>query len=86
MNNDIYDYQNEVLNESFDGATRENFNTNYINNELLLKTLLFGIIFYILTNDMLIYFLKKTFGKNIEINLIQTMLFVLIYYFLNISL
>jgi hypothetical protein len=86
MNNDIYDYQNEVLNEPFDSATRENFNTNYINNELLLKTLLFGIIFYILTNNMMIYFLKNIFGKNIEINLIQTMLFVLIYYFLNISL
>lgn len=83
MNNDIYDYQNEVLgNEDI----QENFNSSYVNSEIVLKTILFGIIFYILTNNMFIYVLKNTFGKNIDINIIQTIIFSLIYYILNIAL
>lgn len=87
MNNDIYDYQNEILgNEGIDDNINEPFSVSYINSEIILKTILFSIIFYILTNNMFLYMLKSIFGKNIDINIIQTIIFCLVYYILNISL
>lgn len=85
MNNDIYDYQNEVLGKEND-IIEEPFSISYLNSEIVLKTILFSIIFYIITNNMFIYTLKSIFGKNIDINIIQTILFCLVYYILNISL
>jgi hypothetical protein len=79
-NNKIFDYQNEVLNN--EELIHENFSSNYINYDTALKTLLFTIIFYILTNNMTIYYLKELFGKNLDINIIQTLLFGILFYFL----
>jgi len=86
MNNDIYDYQNEVLGQDMNETINEPFSVSYLNSEVILKTILFSIIFYILTNNMFIYTLKSIFGKNIDINIVQTILFCLVYYILNISL
>ena len=87
MNNDIYDYQNEILGqENLNNIINEPFSVSYLNSEVILKTILFSIIFYILTNNMFLYILKTIFGKNIDINIIQTIIFCLVYYILNISL
>jgi hypothetical protein len=75
----VYDYQNEVLNNN-DELITENFENNIINYDIALKTLLFTIIFYILTNPIIIYYLKEIFGKNIEINIIQTIIFAILFY------
>lgn len=81
MNNvQVYDYQNEILGN--DELFEEGFENGLINYDIALKTLLMGIIFYILTNNMVIYYLKQIFGKNLDINIIQTILFALIYYIL----
>jgi hypothetical protein len=86
MTNDVYDYQNEILGGAELDNAKEGFSVSYINSEIILKTILFTIIFYILTNNMFIYGLKATFGKNMDINIIQTIIFCLVYYFLNIIL
>ena len=86
MTNNVYDYQNEILGINDLNNTTEGFSVSYINSEIILKTILFTIIFYILTNNMFIYGLKTTFGKNIDINIIQTIIFCLVYYILNIIL
>jgi hypothetical protein len=81
MNNaQVYDYQNEVLGN--DELIEEGFEAGILNYDIALKTLLIGIIFYILTNNMVIYYLKQIFGKNLEINIIQTILFIFIFYIL----
>lgn len=81
MNNEkVYDYQNEVIGD--ENILVEGFQNGVINYDIALKTLLFGIVFYILTNNMFIYYLKKVFGKNMDINIIQTLIFVILFYFL----
>lgn len=81
MNNaHVYDYQNEVIGN--DKLIEEGFENGFLNYDIALKTLLMGIIFYILTNNMIIYYLKQIFGKNLEINIIQTIVFVFIFYIL----
>ena len=77
-NQNIYDYQNEVL--GTENILIENFENGMINYENALKTILFSIIVFILTNDMFVYYLKKIFGKNLDINIIQTLLFAIIFY------
>jgi len=78
-NNTVYDYQNEVLENE---ELIETFNNNNLNYDILLKTLLFTIIFYILTNNMIIFYLKTIFSKNIDVNIIQTLIFSLLFYLL----
>ena len=81
MNNaQVYDYQNEVI--GADEIVEEGFQNGLINYDIALKTLLFGIIFYILTNNMVIYYLKQIFGKNLDVNIIQTLVFSLLFYIL----
>lgn len=81
MNNaQVYDYQNEVI--GADEIVEEGFQNGVINYDIALKTLLFGIIFYILTNNMVIYYLKQIFGKNLDVNIIQTLVFSLLFYIL----
>jgi hypothetical protein len=79
MNNaQVYDYQNEVI--GTDELIEEGFQNGMINYDIALKTLLMGIIFYILTNNMVIYYLKQVFGKNLDINIIQTLIFAILFY------
>jgi hypothetical protein len=79
MNNaQVYDYQNEVL--GTDELIEEGFENGFINYDTALKTLLMAIIFYILTNNMIIYYLKQIFGKNLDVNIIQTLIFAIIFY------
>jgi hypothetical protein len=80
-NNKVYDYQNEVL--GTEHLIEEGFQNSFINYDVALKTMLFTIIFYILTNPMIIYYLKQIFGKNLDINIIQTLLFCILFYILS---
>ena len=86
MNNiQVYHYQNEVL-DNEELIQEECNNNKIINYDVALKTLLFTIIVYILTNPMMIYYLKHIFGKNMEINIIQTLIFGLLFYTLMVNL
>jgi hypothetical protein len=79
MNNaQVYDYQNEIIGN--DTLIEEGFENGLINYDIALKTLLMSIVFYILTNNMVIYYLKQVFGKNLEVNIIQTLLFAILFY------
>ena len=90
MNNkNIYDYQNQVLNNT------EHFQDNgvvieepftYLNNDLILKTILFGMLFYIVNNPVISHYLTKNFRNLVEVNLLQTVIFAMGYYVMSLYL
>lgn len=58
---------------------------NY-NRDLALKALLFGMVFYILVSPYVILNIKKLILPTIEFELIQSVLFSIIFYLISIHL
>lgn len=58
---------------------------NWINKNIILKTFLFCMIFYILTLPLITIYIKKIMPFNIEIQFIQALLFGFIYYIITIN-
>lgn len=85
-NDNVYDYQNEVLNnnESFQDFAIINEEFSYLNHDLLCKTIIYGMLFYILVNPVMKYYLKKV--NLLDVEIMQTLLFIICYYIINLYL
>jgi hypothetical protein len=57
-----------------------------VQTNILIKTILFTLLFYIISNSLVFNYLKITLPRNIDINLIQSLLFGLLFYFITINL
>jgi hypothetical protein len=57
-----------------------------VQTNILIKTILFALLFYIISNTLVFNYLKIKLPRNIDINLIQTLIFALIYYLISINL
>ena len=82
-------FQEEVIDRAGGNKTDTDINKmlneeiNYTDWDILLKTAIMGLLFYILTNNVTVYYLKKhLLGNNGShgIVLVQTLLFTIIYY------
>lgn len=58
----------------------DEFNFMNIHRDIGLKTLIFAMIFYIVSSPIIVYKLSKMLPPTIDIILIQTILFAVIYY------
>ena len=84
----VYDYQNEVIGannvntaEGFEPVTGELFNSN-----IILKTILFSMLFYIINSPVVSHLLARNMRNIIDINLLQTLLFALGFYLMTLYL
>lgn len=57
-----------------------------VQTNIMIKTLLFSLLFYILSNTLIFNYLKVKLPRNIDINFIQTLLFGLVFYLISINL
>jgi|SaaInlStandDraft_5_1057022.scaffolds.fasta_scaffold533379_1 hypothetical protein len=57
-----------------------------IQTNILIKTILFSLVFYIISNTLIFNYLKLKLPRNIDINLIQTLIFALLFYIINVNL
>ena len=57
-----------------------------VQTNILIKTVLFALLFYIISNTLIFNYLKVKLPRNIDINLIQTLIFGLMFYFISINL
>lgn len=57
-----------------------------VQTNVLIKTILFALLFYIISNSLVFNYLKVQLPRNIDINLIQTLIFGLMFYFISINL
>jgi hypothetical protein len=77
---DVYEeFQNSRVIEPFSEGTK----IQYGKHKLLLKSILAGILFYLLSSPQ-VYKLTKPYLKNIDAVIIHSLLFVAIHFFLNI--
>ena len=82
-NTNVYDYQNEVIgNEEFKDGLVIDEGFSYLNNDLVCKTIIFGMLFYIMSNSVMKYYLKRLDLFDVEI--MQTFLFVICYYIISL--
>ena len=58
-------------------------NTPWINYDILLKTILFSLVFYLIASDMINLILTKYLPKYIDKILIQSLLFGFVFYLIN---
>ena len=72
-------FQNSRVIEPFSEGTK----IQYGKHKLLLKSILAGILFYLLSSPQ-VYKLTKPYLKNIDAVIIHSLLFVAIHFFLNI--
>jgi len=84
----VYDYQNEVIgakqvnaHEGFEPVTGDLFNSN-----ILLKTILFSMLFYIVNSPVTGHILARNLRNIIDINLLQTLIFATGFYVMTLYL
>ena len=84
----VYDYQNEVIGvnqvntqEGFEPVTGDLFNSN-----ILLKTILFSMLFYIVNSPVTGHILARNLRNIIDINLLQTLIFATGFYVMTLYL
>lgn len=57
-----------------------------VQTNILIKTILFSLLFYIIANTLVFNYLKVKLPRNVDINLIQTLIFGLMFYLITINL
>lgn len=57
-----------------------------VQTNLLIKTILFSLLFYIIANNIVFNYLKIKLPRNLDINVIQACIFALFYYLISINL
>lgn len=84
----VYDYQNEVIganqvntHEGFEPVTGDLFNSN-----IVLKTILFAMLFYIVNSPVTGHILARNLRNIIDINLLQTVIFATGFYVMSLYL
>lgn len=65
--------------EGFRGGQEKKYN----DNKLVLKSILFGLLFYLLSNQK-IYDLTKPYLNGLDKNLVHSIVFIILYYLINI--
>ena len=83
-----YDYENEFLNNN---ETIENYidleeGFSYISNDNLCKTIIFGMLFYIINNNVMRFYLKKINLFIIDVEILQVCIFMIFYYIISLYL
>lgn len=64
----------------------DEYNFMNIHKEIGLKTLIYSMVFYIITSPIITYKLSKLLPPTIDILIVQTFLFALSYYLIQINL
>ena len=84
------DYQNELNSNkpsNSGGKSSNPFHLNFLVKDVALKALLFGMVFYILNSKLINKLLSCLDGYPwIERNVIQAILFSLVFYFISVNL
>ena len=65
--------------EGFKGGEEKKYN----DNKLVLKSILFGLLFYLLSNQK-IYDLTKPYLNGLDKNLVHSIVFIILFYLINI--
>jgi hypothetical protein len=86
----VYDYQNQVL------GSKEHFSNglyvndlegfSYINEDVILRTILFSMLYYIISSKVVYHILSKSIRNLIDIQLLQTFIFAIFFYLISIHL
>lgn len=64
----------------------DEYNFMNIHRDIGLKTIIIAMLFYIVSSPIIIYKLSKLLPPTIDILLIQTLLFAILYYIIQINL
>lgn len=70
--------------EQFAGDLKEGFVP--VQTNVLIKTILFALLFYIIANTLVFNYLKVQLPRSIDITLVQTVIFALLFYVISINL
>lgn len=90
MSQKIYDYQNQVLGnkEHFQNGilvdSKEGF--SYLNEDIILRTILFSMLYYIVSSKVIYHLLQTNIRNLVDIPLLQTFLFAIFFYLISIHL
>lgn len=85
-----YDAQNQIVEIKDAGVVRESFiniggpDGFKLNKDILLRTLLFGALFYIINDDLARHLLNR-FRTIIPVGILQTLIFCIIYIIISIN-
>tara|TARA_B100000242_G_C42964064_1_gene447207 strand:+ start:362 stop:862 length:501 start_codon:yes stop_codon:yes gene_type:complete len=82
INEEVIDEEEGFQNKSVEGFSVGK-KIEYNKHKLFLKSILFGILFYLLSNPK-VYKITKPYLKNIDAVIIHSLLFVGLHYFLNL--
>lgn len=90
MTDKIYDYQNQVLGnrEHFQNGLyiNETEGFSYLNEDIVLRTILFSMLYYIISSKVVYHLLSTNIRNLIDISLLQTFLFALFFYLISLHL
>lgn len=64
---------------------KEGFQNKWISYDILLKTILFTLVYYLVSSDLISIILTRYLPKFIDKILIQSLLFGILYYFISIQ-
>ena len=90
MVNKVYDYQNQVLGskEHFQNGlyVNENEGFSYVNEDIILRTILFSMLYYIISSKVVYHLLSTNIRNLVDIPLLQTLIFALFFYLISLHL
>lgn len=90
MTDKIYDYQNQVLGnrEHFQNGLyiNETEGFSYLNEDIVLRTILFSMLYYIISSKVVYHLLSTNIRNLVDISLLQTLLFALFFYLISLHL
>lgn len=90
MTDKVYDYQNQVLGnkENFQNGLYVNKNEgfSYLNEDIVLRTILFSMLYYIVSSKVVYHLLSTNIRNLVDIPLLQTLLFALLFYLISLHL
>lgn len=90
MADKVYDYQNQVLGnkEHFQNGlyVNENEGFSYLNEDIVLRTILFSMLYYIISSKVVYHLLSTNIRNLVDIPLLQTLLFALFFYLISLHL
>lgn len=90
MTDKIYDYQNQVLGnrEHFQNGLyiNETEGFSYLNEDIVLRTILFSMLYYIISSKVVNHLLSTNIRNLVDISLLQTLLFALFFYLISLHL
>ena len=90
MTQKVYDYQNQVLGnkEHFQNGMYMNDveGFSYLNEDIILRTILFSMLYYIVSSKVVYHLLSTNIRNLVDIPLLQTVIFAIFFYLISLHL